>query len=278
MISRAGAFTVAVVALAVSLTMVGLSSAGQEPATAASKLQWAMARSSLENVASADAGRAATDFDTPTTLIQNSSPLREDPAPAGWDAASTDRWGSFAQFAADVRAGLVPSYVKVVHYDNEAWAETPPEEQLHPGYYQRRFCGLAHSQGWRCYTGPAQDLCGVLAHPAGETYAECYLDLELAAKAARYADVIDIQAQALEVRGARVYGNFVRRAAAQARAANPDVTVLGNIAASPTGNRVSPRKMLACAHAALPYVSGFYTTVNSSDGEAMARFLELLDA
>lgn len=278
MISRAGAFTVSVVALAASLTMVGLSSAGQEPATAGSKLRWAMARSSLENVASADAGQAARDFNTPSTLIQNSSPLREDPAPSGWDVASTDRWSSFSQFAADVRAGLVPGYVKVVHYDNEAWPETPPSEQRHPGYYQRRFCGLAHSHGWRCYTGPAQDLCGVLSHPAGETYAECYLDLGLAGKAARHADVIDIQAQALEVRGARAYGNFVRRAAAQARAANPEVTVLGNIAASPTGNHVSPRRMLACARAALPYVSGFYTTVNSGDGETMVRFLHLLDA
>jgi hypothetical protein len=236
-----------------------------------------MARSSLENVSAVDEAQAVRDFDSPTTLVQNSSPLRGEPTPPQWSGTNVDRWASFARFAEDVRGGLVPGYVNVVHYDNEAWGETPLGEQRHPGYYEMRFCDLAHRHGWSCYTGPAQDLCGVLAHPAGERYAQCYIRLNLAGKAARYADIVDIQAQALEVKGAKAYSNFLRRAADQARTANPKVIVLGNITPSPRGIAVSARSMLACARRSLPYVSGFYTTVNADDGAAMVSFLKLLD-
>ena len=100
----------------------------------------------------------------------------------------------------------------------------------------------------------------------------------LAGKAARYADVIDIQAQTFEPRGYRAYGNFVRRAAAQAKAANPDVVVLGNISASPDGTAVDAAAMYGCAKAAMPYVSGFYTTVSAADGSTTASFLRRLGA
>jgi hypothetical protein len=242
-----------------------------------SSLRWAMARSSLEHLDSADASQAQRSLDGPGTLVQNDPPLASDPTPAGWRATATERWGSYARFAADVAAGSVPSYVSVVHYDNESWSQTPPGEQLHPAVYERKFCSLAHRNGWRCYTGPGQDLCGALTHPAGETYARCYLDLDLAGEAARYADVIDIQAQALEPAGARAYGNFVRRAAAQARAANPNVVVLGNLSPSPNGTAVPARRLYSCAKAALPHASGFYTTVAAGEGAEMVKVLRLLD-
>lgn len=241
-----------------------------------SGLHWAMARSSLENLLRAVPRRAEREFSSPRTLVQNAPPLTRNPVPSGWGSTASERWRSYAEFAADVAAGVIPPYVTVVHYDNEAWPETPAAEQAHPIAYGRRFCGLAHSHGWSCYTGPAKDLCGVLAHPRGETYAECYLDLDLAGRSARFSDVIDIQAQSLEPRGSRAYGNFVRRAAAQAWAANPDVLILGNIAASPLGRAVPTARVLACARAALPYVGGFYTTVTPADGATMRALLSML--
>ncbi len=275
--SRAGLLAVVAVSSAALLTTVGLSSA-RPTSSAGPSLDWAMARSSLEHVSSANPSEAKRQFDSPSTLVQNSPPLRQRPTPAGWNSSNTERWASFAAFAADVRTAAVPSYVTVVHYDNEAWSQTPLGEQRRPGYYERRFCSVAHSNGWRCYTGPGQDLCGVLDHSRDETYAQCYLSLDLAGEAARYADVIDIQAQTLEGRGARTYGNFIRRAAAQARATNPKVVVLGNIAPSPDGRAVSAQRMTACARAALPYVSGFYTTVGNGEGATMVEFLKLLEA
>jgi len=203
--------------------------------------------------------------------VQNDPPLLDDPTPAGWSSTSTEHWTSFHRFALDVAAGDVPSYVNAVHYDNESWSQTPLAEQRHPGAYQRRFCELAHEHGWACITGPGQDLCGVVSHPRGETYAQCYLDLDLAGKAARFADVVDLQAQALEARGARAYSHFVRRAARQARAANPGVVVLGNLSPSPSGGAVTAERLAACAKAALPYVDGFYLTIPAGEAGPVAE-------
>jgi hypothetical protein len=276
--SRAVLGTLVAVLAAGVLVFAGLSSAGQTATPRGSQLSWAMAGSSLEHLIAADPTQARAAFDSPDTMVQNDPPSSRDPSPRGWSTSRTERWASFAAFRAAVEGGAVPAMVQVVHYDNESWSQTPLREQRHPGVFEKRFCDLAHANGWSCYTGPGQDLCGAISHPAGETYAQCYLDENLAGKAARYADVIDIQAQALEPRGARAYGHFVRRAAAQAKAANPDVVVLGNISASPDGATVDAAAMYSCAKAALPYVSGFYTTVSAADGSITASFLRHLDA
>ena len=270
--------TLAAASVAGVLVFAGLSSAGQTASPRGSQLSWAMARSSLEHLIAANPTQARAAFDSPDTMVQNDPPLSRDPSPPGWSTSRTELWTSFASFRSAVAEGAVPSMVQVVHYDNENWSQTPLREQRRPGIFEKRFCDLAHANGWSCYTGPAQDLCGSISHPAGETYAQCYLDENLAGKAARYADVIDIQAQTLEPRGGRAYGNFVRHAAAQAKAANPDVVVLGNIAASPNGTVVDASAMYRCAKAAMPYVSGFYTTVSAADGPTTVSFLRRLGA
>lgn len=251
------------------LVSVGLSAA--DPAAASHpRLHWVMARSSLEHLSAVDPALARQEVDAPGALVQNDPPLLDDPTPAGWSSTSTERWTSFEDFARDVAAGAVPSFVNAVHYDDESWAQTPLGEQLHPGAYQQRFCDLAHEHGWACVTGPGQDLCGVVAHPRGETYAQCYLHLDLAGKAARFADIVDVQAQALEGRGGHAYSNFIRRAAKQARAANPDVVVLANLSPSPSGGPVSPEQLAACAKASLAYVDGFYLTIPAGEAGPVA--------
>lgn len=276
MSSRAFLFTVVAVLAAAVLVFAGLSSAGQSTGRSGDHLYWAMARSSLEHLIQAAPDRAQAVLDSPDTFAQNDPPLDRDPSPPGWSTSRTERWTSFGAFRSAVEAGQVPSLVQAVHYDNESWSQTPLREQRRPGLYERRFCDLAHGEGWDCLAGPGQDLCGVIDHPGGQTYAQCYLGENLAGKAARYADVVDIQGQALEPRGPRVYGAFIRRAAAQARAANPDVVVLANIAASPDGHEVDAAALYRCAAAALPYVDGFYTTVSAADGPVAAELLRRL--
>jgi hypothetical protein len=255
---------------AAALIWAGFSAADPSSVSHA-HLRWAVARSSLEHLSAVDPGIAQRELDAPGALVQNDPPLLDDPTPAGWSSTSTEHWASFESFALDVADGEVPSYVDAVHYDAESWSQTPLDEQLHPAAYQRRFCGLAHEHGWACLTGPGQDLCGVLSHPRGETYAQCYLDLDLAGKAARYADLVDLQAQALEARGARVYSRFVRRAARQARAANPGVAVLANLSPSPSGGAVSAQRLAACAKRASPYVDGYYLTVPAGEAGPVAE-------
>jgi hypothetical protein len=275
-IGRAGAATLVAMATVGVLAAAGFSAARSTPEAAPDGAHWAMARSSLEHLVEADETGAARALNSPRTLVQGEVPMSTDPNPSGWSTTSTARWASYAGFAADVAAGQVPGYVKVAHYDNESWEQTPVAEQRHPAAFERRFCATAHAHGWRCLAGPGQDLCGVLAHPHGDNYAHCYLDLELARKAARFADVVDIQAQSLEPRGCRVYANFLRRAGAQARAGNPDVTVLANLSVSPSGHRVGSAQLYRCARAALPFVDGFYLTVAAGEGAEMMTVLSRL--
>jgi hypothetical protein len=59
-------------------------------------------------------------------------------------------------------------------------------------------------------TAPAVDLVTLLAPESDERRYDSYLRLGIVADAARYADVIDIQAQGSE-RNTRVYADFVGR-------------------------------------------------------------------
>src|SRR3954452_1442668 len=106
--------TIAAIGAALVLLGVGLSAAHPSVPDAPS-LHWAMARSSLEHVADADSVLARRTFDGPATLIQNDAPLVADPSPGGWRTTSTEKWESFAEFAAAARNGEVPSYVRAVH-------------------------------------------------------------------------------------------------------------------------------------------------------------------
>jgi hypothetical protein len=239
-------------------------------------LEWVMARSSLENLSAPTSDAAASHLDSARTIVQ-SDPPASDPRPEGWTVSRAEHFTSYATFLAAAEADEIPGYIETVHYDNESWSQTPLVEQHRPGLYEKKFCSLAHSHGWSCLTGPGQDLCGVLDHPQGDDYAHCYLDLDLAGKAARSADVVDIQAQALEPRGERAYSNFIRRAAAQARAANPDVRVLGNLSPTPNGTTVSTQGIYRAARAALPYVDGFYVTATDDTGVRMMAVVSQLE-
>jgi len=237
---------------------------------------WEMAESSAQNLQGATAYQSALDQEN--VALQGTAPLNGLPVPDGWVSLPEERWTSEAQFVADVSAGAVPGYVKVVHYDNEQWAETPLDEQQQPGLYMRLFCQLAHQHGWLCATGPGRDLCPI-AYPSFDgTNAACYLANDLAGQAAQYADITDIQGQGLEVDGTSAYASFIDAAAAQARAANPAAIVLGNLSPTPNGTPVTADVLNAEAQAVYPSaVAGFYMTITSSGAATAAQFFSLFE-
>ena len=114
-------------------------------------------------------------------------------------------------------------------YDYEKWRFTPEEEQRNPAAYVKKAADLVHAHNLLFLTAPAVNLVTVIAPAENRNRMfETYLRLEIAADAARHADVIDIQAQRAE-RDTELYAGFVRQAAAQARQANPKVVVLAGI-------------------------------------------------
>jgi hypothetical protein len=158
--------------------------------------------------------------------------LRGQTSTAGQQVAD---FRSYAEFKKMIRQGAIPASIRWVMYDNEQWSLTPAGEQADPVRYEQLFAELAHQHGYKVILAPAQDL--VLVNDRngfqdGSTSWQSYLSTGLATASARYGDIYEIQAQRYEMsmyRSQHDYANFVAAAAAQARAANPDIVIYAGL-------------------------------------------------
>jgi len=192
-------------------------------------------------------------------------------APSGPSAAaaSDDTIEKAANFKAVT--GLLPpsgGWCDYLLYDLEKWNYTPVEEQQAPLDSLRQFGQLAHSLGFRVIATPGTDLAWVTDTkvPGGRMRArekpwEWFLRNEVAACAARFSDMIDIQAQPW-VTDVTVYSSYVRAAASQARAANPQVKVLAGLSTA----RGTVGENIAAAKAVASNVDGYWLNVPGSLG------------
>ena len=73
-------------------------------------------------------------------------------------------------------------------------------------------------------------------------------------------DVLEIQGQSLE-RSTSTYAEFVREAAAQARAANPRVAILAGLSTNPPGAPVTSQQLTAAIHATRGIVDGYWLNI-----------------
>ncbi len=218
-------------------------------------MSWVLTLGELGRLRALDPALAARLFDTPETFALSaggSSAGRFD------RAMRTVSFGDENALARAADEGRLGPGARAVIYDDEHWSLTPLAQQLHPALYYRRAVEVAHRHGLLLIATPAADLVSVLAPgtPKGRKYAE-FLKLGIAAAAARYADVYDIQAQGSEAALA-TYVGFVRAAAAQARDANPIVEVLAGIATNPSGQRETAAVMLRAVLATRSLVSGYW--------------------
>jgi hypothetical protein len=189
---------------------------------------------------------------------------------------------SYATFRRAIKAQTIAAGTHWVAYDNEAWSATPEREQLNPVHYETLFANLAHRHGYKVILMPAQDLVpGFVTH--SNAWAQ-YLSMGLASASGRLADIYEIQAQPYEMAAYRPAGdfqNYVQQAAAQARAANPNVIVFAGLSTQ----RVSSAAELAQDFTATRgEVAGYWLNIpgsgaNFGAGSAMAgTFLRTIPA
>lgn len=172
----------------------------------------------------------------------------------------TATFPSYMGFKKTVESGgLDPRYQAVI-YDSEDWSFTPVEEKADPAKYYALFAALAHARHLLFLATPATNLAKVLDPGlAGGKYDD-YVRLRVAAAAARGADIYEAQAQGAEMSKER-YRDFVVAAAAQARAANPEVLVLAGLSTNPTGQRPDAEQVFEAVLATAATVDGYWLNI-----------------
>ena len=158
-----------------------------------------------------------------------------------------------------VDGGQLPAGTRAVLYDPEAWPYTPVAEQRNPVRAAREAAAVTRAHHLTLIVAPALDLATARPRSGGPLWRQ-YLRLNLAGAIARVAGVVEVQAQSLE-RSAQTYRAFVRAAAAQARTANPHVSLLAGLSTNPPGPAVSSQELAAAIRASSAAVSGYWLNV-----------------
>lgn len=179
--------------------------------------------------------------------------------PALWNGIHINSFKSSVDIANAISAGLDPD-VKGVMYDYESWSFTPSNEQLNAAPYVQSSAALAHASNLLLLTAPGVDLTTVLAPGSPIPADQLYIQLQIPADAARYADVYFIQSQRFGAVPA-TFARFVREAAAQARAANPKIIIFAGVSTQPSGNTVTADQLLSCINSTRDIVDGYWVNV-----------------
>jgi IPT/TIG domain-containing protein len=221
---------------------------------------WIVMARSVSDFAAVDRSTVVTQLDGPQTHVvvgANSAACSSPALGILPHAAPTASFTGYAAFATLLRKGALPSCITTVLHDPEAWKFTPRNEQLHPDRYARRFAALAHSHGLQVIEAPAQNLVRTLGQNPGESRAEAYLRHGLAATAARYSDIAELQVQGDEL-DHRSYSGTVAAFLAQARAASSSTAVQAGLATNPNGRDATPEQMYQAALSTEGKVGGFW--------------------
>lgn len=192
--------------------------------------------------------------------------------PAGTQVASASStaipaliYRSLAQFQADLANHKIDARVKAIVYDPEYWGSTPLTERLHPITASTQFAMLAHQHGYGFIAAPGRDLLlqsgADCSKQRGETLDQAYVRCGFPGKLAVVSDVFVVQTQADEATP-DVMGSFANAAAAQARAANPQIRVFGIVSSeSPSGAEVTEQTMISAFATLAPLVDGYWVNV-----------------
>jgi len=215
----------------------------------------------LLSLVAQDKQLAQTFADRTIYVLGTNGPKATTPTVPGLAGAvvPTADYTSYAAFAADVASRRVPRSAGAVLFDIEKWPATPLTEQQNPKPYMMRFSALARAHGLFPILAPARDLVLVQGascqKQAGEDLARAYLRCGLAGADAR-AGVLVVQSQ-VDQSSVAQYHQFVVHAARQARAGNPHVVVLAQLATAPIGRAASLAELVTAARSVSESVQGF---------------------
>jgi hypothetical protein len=153
----------------------------------------------------------------------------------------------YSKFQKDVSSGLLSQGTTVI-FDNEVWKYTPAWEQAHQIHYEQLAAQLAAENGITFINAPyGESTKTTIAEDVG---------------AAKYASVVEIQAQTLD-RNPKNYAAFVKKDVAAIRAATPDVTILAGLATDAGGIPTSANAMYQEYKSVKNIVQGFWLNADT---------------
>jgi hypothetical protein len=174
----------------------------------------------------------------------------------------TAYYQSYQAIKAAFADGTLPGGFKAVMYDNEGWAFTPPAEQRNPAKYERLVAQLLHRHGLLYIATPGASLTRASGTLINNNNEDTYLARNIAGMTARYANVIDIQAQILQPNIA-AFTLFATAAAQQARAANPKIKVYIGIATGPEGEFVTEQNLYRSYRTVRRVADGYWLNLSA---------------
>jgi hypothetical protein len=186
---------------------------------------------------------------------------------------------SSAELQAAIQHHRVIPGVKFVVDDLEDLGITPRAERKEPIPAMKGFAHAAHARGYQPVLIPGRDLMlvsgAMCSQQRGHTISQSYLSCHLPAAAAAYAPIYVIQAAAVET-NLTALRQLVQEAAAQARKANPNVTIFATLSVSPNGAYAPAIAVVRAAEAIRPYVQGFeMNNIRPSDSRMIGFLTEL---
>jgi hypothetical protein len=218
------------------------------------RLTWMMTKSALTQLVTDPGVRSRLEASQVYELVQ---PGQQPLATAG--AAPVVTFSAVGDLQAAVTGNQLPAGTRAVLYDPEAWSFTPVTEQQNPAQAAQQAASIAHAHGLKLIVAPALNLTTVVSGSTGPRWKQ-FLNLGLAGSIAKVADVIELQAQSLEQQPG-TYADFVQSAAAQARAANPKVSVLAGLSTNPPGAGVSSQQLTTAISATSATVDGYWLNI-----------------
>jgi len=232
---------------------IGTSGTGGTSAPPRRSPAWLLTRSALSQLVADPAVRAKLRGALVYEILQpGQQPL------AGITAKPVMTFASATALEEAVTGGRLPAGTYGVLYDPEAWPLTPVAEQRDPVQAATRAAAVAHAHGLRLIVTPALNLTTVLA--PGPPRWRASLDLNLVARLAGVADIVEFQAQSLE-RDTATYTAFVQAATSQASTANPRIIVLAGLSTNPPGAPVDSQQLTAAVQATRSMVDGYWLNV-----------------